>query len=540
MGEYTPNRNLYKPAIGETGWGDKVNQNWDILDTHDHVRSEISDFFSSPFWDLIPDKPSTFPPASHTHEIADIIDLADKLAGYDTLISRIKTDMLTIALNVMMNKALVHAETKDFYSIIADVITDEYPNGFKNTFETLPTGVTFDNDGGGNWTKAIKITLTTVPSEYAQYRIVIQSNTMQIYSADGTLKADYGASTGVASDFWDNVKSDGSDIRIADQNYSQLYFWIEEWDYSGKYAVIWVKVEAGTSELYIAYGNADALPSAYNDPNQVFELFDDFNDGVIDTSKWGVIPSGASELNGYLEIAGDGTNEMIMLSAQSFSNPIVIEADFYIVDATIDIAGFVFVAQDTDNLYMHQVSADPNFNKDYFRFHDKVNGKYTLRATASTGLTINTGVWYKLKAIIKNTEHILQITPNGTPQSLSTTQSWTNGYVGFRVGKDEKVRYDNFKVLKLTDPAEFGTAEVTTLVTTGGFITVTFSFDEGVDKLLITVDTDAQAVYYSTDDGATWNPITPDEETLLPETAYSVKWKFEFATYVRGYAFITW
>jgi len=70
VGSYTPNRNLYKPDIGETDWGDKVNQNWDILDAHEHLRAEISDFFSSPFWDNIPDKPSEFPPATHadTHK----------------------------------------------------------------------------------------------------------------------------------------------------------------------------------------------------------------------------------------------------------------------------------------------------------------------------------------------------------------------------------------------------------------------------------------------------------------------------------------
>ena len=133
----------------------------------DISRAKVEDFFSSPFWDNIPDKPSTFPPASHTHEISDIIDLADKLVSYDTLISRIKTEMLTIALNVMMNKALVHAETKDFYSIIADVITPDYPNGFKNTFEIAPVGVKFDNDGGGEWFRVIKITLTTIPQEHA-------------------------------------------------------------------------------------------------------------------------------------------------------------------------------------------------------------------------------------------------------------------------------------------------------------------------------------------------------------------------------------
>ncbi|RLG82356.1 MAG: hypothetical protein DRO40_07945, partial [Thermoprotei archaeon] len=36
------------------------------------VRNKISDFFSSPFWDNIPDKPSVFPPEAHTHDISEI------------------------------------------------------------------------------------------------------------------------------------------------------------------------------------------------------------------------------------------------------------------------------------------------------------------------------------------------------------------------------------------------------------------------------------------------------------------------------------
>ncbi|RLI71079.1 hypothetical protein DRO97_10215 [Archaeoglobales archaeon] len=47
-------------------------------------RSKISDFFNSPFWDNIPDKPSTFPPSSHTHPGSDITSQvadADKLDG---------------------------------------------------------------------------------------------------------------------------------------------------------------------------------------------------------------------------------------------------------------------------------------------------------------------------------------------------------------------------------------------------------------------------------------------------------------------------
>jgi len=43
--------------------------------SHTHSRSDITDFFSEPFWENIPDKPSTFPPESHTHSRSDITDL---------------------------------------------------------------------------------------------------------------------------------------------------------------------------------------------------------------------------------------------------------------------------------------------------------------------------------------------------------------------------------------------------------------------------------------------------------------------------------
>jgi hypothetical protein len=40
------------------------------VETHKHVRNDILDFFSTPFWNNIPDKPSTFPPSAHanTHQ----------------------------------------------------------------------------------------------------------------------------------------------------------------------------------------------------------------------------------------------------------------------------------------------------------------------------------------------------------------------------------------------------------------------------------------------------------------------------------------
>jgi hypothetical protein len=38
------------------------------------TRSKISDFWGTPFWGNIPDKPSTFPPSAHTHARSDVTD----------------------------------------------------------------------------------------------------------------------------------------------------------------------------------------------------------------------------------------------------------------------------------------------------------------------------------------------------------------------------------------------------------------------------------------------------------------------------------
>ena len=628
MGTYTPKRNLYKPDIGEKGWGDEVNRNWDILDTHEHERSEITDFFaspfwanipdkpfstlgsefsvsngklqiagidaskivsgrlplsrlptspeanrflvvrtangdpvydilteadipsisrskiydlfSSPFWDNIPDKPAEFPPQPHTHTIDEVLNLVDVLNSHDFQIQRIKTEILTMAIKILMHQALLNAETKDFYSIIADVITDEYPNGFKNTFETVPSGVKFDNDGGGTWVRAIKIALTTIPQEHAQYKIVIQSNTMQIYSADGTLKAEYGAETGVASDFWNNVKSDGSDIRIADQNYSQLYFWIEEFDYANKKAVIWVKIPANTTELYIAYGNPSALPSAYNDGEQVFELFDDFSGTELDTTKWEVEFKGNSYSvsDGILHVddSDSGLAKSLFYSKQTFDYAVIIEMR---ARGSISRIGTLAVDKAQDFIRWHWLWRDDMNALSDLKYSDTTQ----IIEQYKVGFTTYENEWHYFKTIF-NGDYAKGYVRNEQRGSESTVEYTFGRSLGtYQVGfacVQTIMEVDWVRVLKLADPAEFGTAEVITLTPTGYFITVTFDFPEGVDKLLITADTDAQAIYYSTDDGQTWNPITPDEETPLPETAYSVKWKFEFATYVRGYAFITW
>ncbi len=63
-----------------------------------------------------------------------------------------------------------------------------------------------------------------------------------------------------------HANSDGSDIRFYDGNGTELNYWIEKWDASGT-SIIWVKVPtAGTTEIFMYYGNpsAQAVSNATN------------------------------------------------------------------------------------------------------------------------------------------------------------------------------------------------------------------------------------------------------------------------------------
>jgi hypothetical protein len=70
-----------------------------------------------------------------------------------------------------------------------------------------------------------------------------------------------------------HASSDGSDIRFYDGNGTELNYWIEKWDASGT-SIIWVKVlTAGTTEIFMHYGNSSAQ-SASNATNTFVRVID--------------------------------------------------------------------------------------------------------------------------------------------------------------------------------------------------------------------------------------------------------------------------
>ena len=91
-----------------------------------------------------------------------------------------------------------------------------------------------------------------------------------------------------ATNFWANVKSDGSDIRFHDQNANDLRCFIDKWDYAGNNAIIYVRLlslgASASVELDMFYGTT-GYPNLIGGSG-VFEFYDDFTGSNLNKNLW--------------------------------------------------------------------------------------------------------------------------------------------------------------------------------------------------------------------------------------------------------------
>jgi len=103
------------------------------------------------------------------------------------------------------------------------------------------------------------------------------------------------------------AKPDGVDIRFADENSKELTYWIEEWDYSTKKAIIWVKVPRipanSETKLLMYYNNPSA--AEVSNGEATFNFFDDFDGTGIDESKWQINNGRPSVSDSVLSLNGN-------------------------------------------------------------------------------------------------------------------------------------------------------------------------------------------------------------------------------------------
>lgn len=145
-------------------------------------------------------------------------------------------------------------------------------NGGVSVFKRSAGETIIDSQGIGTYTRTVSIDPVT-PEDNYQVKIELTPDNFN----------------------YSNSTSDGRDIRFFDGS-DPLDYFIETWDTSGT-STIFVKVPtSGTSSIEMKYG--DSTLSAQSDGANVFDFFDDFNDG--DFNGWTENWPGFSVIDGVL------------------------------------------------------------------------------------------------------------------------------------------------------------------------------------------------------------------------------------------------
>ena len=142
-----------------------------------------------------------------------------------------------------------------------------------------------------NWSRREKITISS-PTPIEDYQLKIELDAVNF---------DYS-----------KAMPGGEDLRFTDRNRDSLHYWIETWDDTGT-STVWIRIPIkGTTAFYMLYGNPFA--QSESDGANVFDLFDDFSGGVLDTDRWEVseYQSGTHSYdvaNGELHIYAKSTSD---------------------------------------------------------------------------------------------------------------------------------------------------------------------------------------------------------------------------------------
>ena len=186
---------------------------------------------------------------------------------------------------------------------------------------------------------------------------------------------------------------------------------------------------------------------------------DDFETGSIDATKWAapaawqVIANadGVAVLGNFVLDCPGGEEA---LGVMAFPENFDYYADFNSVNG---LTGFILQAQDTNNLYMNQVSVTGSaYTPNNMRWHTKIAGTYAAEPQPFIdGVDREMGVWYRVKFEVRGAHLKAYLGDAGASMNdLSLVGDWTpatepfkSGKMGIRMSGTEHAMYDNITVV---------------------------------------------------------------------------------------------
>ena len=253
------------------------------------------------------------------------------------------------------------------------------------------------------------------------------------------------------------MQSDCDDLRITDVNGKVLPHWIEESNPGCNDAAtkIWFKhpiLSTAGASIYVYYGNSSVGNT--EDGNEIFEFFDDFNDGVID-STWTQVDGTWSESGGVISKTGGGGRLRASLSSGfDYIVETKLRPDSWGTDYRM---GILSRLAESGSLYAHIFTTMYN---DYGKVVD-LNEVIAWGTPVSPGFTFATSTWYNFKTSYIGTDQMkgkawqVGTSEPSWQKDITFSTSRTERNVGPYAAQSSTASWDNFRVRKYsaTEPS---------------------------------------------------------------------------------------
>ena len=150
----------------------------------------------------------------------------------------------------------------------------------------------------------------------------------------------------------------GSDIRFLDQNGQNLDYWIDPATFNSNQSEIWIfmnDLPAGTSIIYLFYGNNEAVPISNGE--RIFAFFDDFSGSSINSNKWNTCKSASGNIyqsGGELVLTSQYNEQVVITSKNEYSGDLMWEVKFSQFNDVDVFSGFLNAGNQGYAMYYNQ------------------------------------------------------------------------------------------------------------------------------------------------------------------------------------------
>jgi len=236
---------------------------------------------------------------------------------------------------------------------------------------------------------------------------------------------------------FDKPQPDGDDIRFFTADGTSCDYWIEDWNYAGQTATVWVEIPEITTgsanNIYMYYGNSGA--SSLSSGAATFLFFDDFND--TDITDWTVVAGTWNATGGILNQTVNNGFDSILYQSYAFPASFVMESDIRMNSINAESVAL----QTFQNATRTLITGVGGWNNTRFFAGDDTIGTYDWDLTAGVAST-----WYDARMVFSGT-HIDGYIDNNYLGTTGVDTTVTHNQIGFLINyQQDYASYDNIRV----------------------------------------------------------------------------------------------